>query len=83
MLLDEPTTGLDPGATAGVNALLASLRASGKTIVLSTHDLALAQTLADEVALLSRGRLLGAGPVPALEREIDALYREPAGEGSR
>jgi heme exporter protein A len=57
LLLDEPFTGLDPHATAMLEALLAELRAAGHAIVLSTHDLPRATALASRVVLLHRGRI--------------------------
>jgi len=49
LLLDEPTSALDPAATAAVVQVLRQLRARGMTLVLVTHDRALASDLADEM----------------------------------
>ena len=59
LLFDEPTTGLDPAAAADFRRLLADKLASGegKTIFLSTHNLAEAQEMCDRVAILDRGRI--------------------------
>lgn len=61
LLLDEPTTGLDPEARKGITALLADLIADGTTVVQATHDLEAARS-ADACLLLSDGRLVGQGP---------------------
>jgi heme ABC exporter ATP-binding subunit CcmA len=57
LLLDEPFSGLDPQATATLEALLAELRATGHAIVLSSHDVPRAAALASRVVMLHRGRI--------------------------
>jgi ABC-2 type transport system ATP-binding protein len=59
LLLDEPTTGLDPRSKLEVQDFVRELRAlHDTTILLCTHDLAEAETLAERVGILDRGRLL-------------------------
>lgn len=65
LLLDEPTAALDPAGTAQVEAAIAAFHARGVTVVMSTHDLGQARRLADDVAFLSRGRLVETGPAAA------------------
>ncbi|MFE1251007.1 zinc ABC transporter ATP-binding protein AztA [Streptomyces sp. NPDC058741] len=60
LLLDEPTTGLDPEAQERIGALLKGLVADGVTVVQATHDLEAART-ADACLLLRDGRLVGHG----------------------
>lgn len=60
LLLDEPTTGLDPEARDRIGALLTALVADGVTIVQATHDLEVARA-ADACLLLQDGRLAGQG----------------------
>lgn len=60
LLLDEPTTGLDPEARERIGALLTALVADGVTVVQATHDLHVART-ADACLLLQDGRLAGQG----------------------
>jgi zinc/manganese transport system ATP-binding protein len=60
LLLDEPTTGLDPEAKGRIGALLTALVADGVTVVQATHDLEAART-ADACLLLRDGRLAGHG----------------------
>lgn len=62
LLLDEPTSALDPAATQGVEEAVAAFHARGAAVAMSTHDLGQARRLADEVAFLSRGRLVESGP---------------------
>ncbi|WP_374222637.1 zinc ABC transporter ATP-binding protein AztA [Streptomyces spinoverrucosus] len=73
LLLDEPTTGLDPEARERIAALLAELVADGTTVVQATHDLEAART-ADACLLLSDGRLVGWG-IPDQVLTTEALAR--------
>ncbi len=57
LLLDEPTTGLDPKATAEFNALLAGLRQRGVAVLMVTHDLPGAAAVADHIGYLEQGRI--------------------------
>ena len=66
IFLDEPTTGFDPGARRAAWDVIRTLRDLGKTVVLTTHYLDEAQTLADRVAILQGGRILAEGPPDAL-----------------
>jgi len=59
LLLDEPTTGLDPRSKKDVQQLVLSLRTEhDATIVLTTHDMDEADRLCDRIALLDRGRVV-------------------------
>lgn len=58
LLLDEPFTGLDPGAARVLTRSLAELRAAGKTVILTTHDIEAGYRLADRVVVLRRGRVV-------------------------
>jgi ABC-2 type transport system ATP-binding protein len=66
LYLDEPTTGFDPAARRGAWDLVRQLRAAGTTILLTTHDMAEAQALADRVVLLSHGAVVAEGPPAGL-----------------
>jgi ABC-2 type transport system ATP-binding protein len=61
LFLDEPTTGFDPGARRVAWETIRSLRALGKTILLTTHYIEEAQQLADRVGVLREGRIVGLG----------------------
>jgi ABC-2 type transport system ATP-binding protein len=63
LFLDEPTTGFDPQARRSFWELLSSLRASGTTMLLTTHYLDEAEHLADRVGVIAGGRLLDVAPV--------------------
>ena len=58
ILLDEPTSGLDPKAGREFLDLLAGLRDEGKAILMSTHDIFRAREIADEIGIMSAGRLV-------------------------
>ena len=61
LFLDEPTSGLDPLAARAVRDLIVGLKHARRTIVLCTHDLAEAERLADEIAIIQRGRIVAHG----------------------
>ena len=58
LFLDEPTTGMDPVAAREFRTLVRDLRRQGRTVFLTTHDMAEAEALCDRVALIDRGSLL-------------------------
>jgi len=58
LFLDEPTASLDPGGSFRVEQTIAAIAAEGEKIIMSTHDLGLAQRLAGEILFLHRGRIL-------------------------
>jgi ABC-2 type transport system ATP-binding protein len=66
LFLDEPTTGFDPAARRQAWETIRSLRALGKTILLTTHYIEEAQALADRVAILREGRIVATGTPPEL-----------------
>jgi ABC-2 type transport system ATP-binding protein len=69
LLLDEPTTGLDPRAKLEVQGFIRDMRrAHDTTTLLCTHDMNEAETLADRVGILDGGRLLALEPAAALKR---------------
>jgi ABC-2 type transport system ATP-binding protein len=79
LLLDEPTTGLDPRSKLDVQKFVSELRAvHDTTILLCTHDLAEAETLADRVGILHAGRLLALEPAGELIERFGATDLEQA-----
>jgi ABC-2 type transport system ATP-binding protein len=71
LFLDEPTTGFDPEARRDFWELINGLKATGTTIVLTTHYLEEAEVLADRVAVIAAGRIVAAGSPHDLERGSD------------
>jgi len=79
LLLDEPTTGLDPRSKQEVQRFIREVRAEhDATVLLCTHDLAEAETLADRVGILDGGELLCLEPVDQLKARYDAATLEEA-----
>src|SRR5438046_2818138 len=79
LLLDEPTTGLDPRSKLEVQDFIREVWAShDATILLCTHDLAEAEALADRVGILDRGRLLCLEPVDDLKERFRSETLEDA-----
>jgi ABC-2 type transport system ATP-binding protein len=62
VFLDEPTTGFDPAARRTAWNVVRRLKALGKTVLLTTHYLDEAQSLADRVAIIKDGRIVAEGP---------------------
>ncbi|HXV87290.1 MAG TPA: ABC transporter ATP-binding protein, partial [Gemmatimonadales bacterium] len=75
IILDEPTSGLDPKAGAEFMELLAQLKAEGKTILMSTHDIFRAKEAADRVGIMQTGRLVATRTSAELAGDdLEALY---------
>ena len=66
LLLDEPTTGLDPENARDVRSLIQDLRNDGTAILLTTHEMSEAEKLADSVAVINRDRIIARGNVQEL-----------------
>ena len=75
LFLDEPTTGIDPAGRRTLWNVLADLADTGTTILLTTHDMVEAETLADRVGLLANGSLVASGSPEALIAEYGGESR--------
>jgi|SRR5918995_960270 ABC-2 type transport system ATP-binding protein len=79
LLLDEPTTGLDPRSKLEVQQFIREIRTShDATILLCTHDLAEAETLAERIGILDGGKLIALEPADELKRRYGAETLEEA-----
>src|SRR5438876_3023902 len=79
LLLDEPTTGLDPRSKLEVQEFIKEVRIEhDATILLCTHDMLEAESLADRVGLLDRGELLFLEPVDEVKRRYGVQTLEEA-----
>ncbi|MBI4731768.1 MAG: ABC transporter ATP-binding protein [Chloroflexi bacterium] len=67
LLLDEPTSAMDPESARLVRQSIASLRTANRTIIICTHNLVEAEMLADHIAIIYRGRILTQGTVEELK----------------
>jgi ABC-2 type transport system ATP-binding protein len=75
IILDEPTSGLDPKAANEFLAILHQLRAQGRAILISTHDIFRAKEISDTVGIMSEGKLLAVKTKAELEHEnLEKLY---------
>ncbi len=75
LLLDEPTTGLDPAGMRDMRLLIRRLADQGMTVVLSSHLLAEVEELCNRVAIVRSGRIVYEGLIADLKREAGATYR--------
>lgn len=85
LVLDEPFTGLDPLARIRFRELMRSLRAQGKSIFFSSHELGETELLCDKVAIMKKGRCCYQGPVSRLtgdgEKNLERLFLEVLEKG--
>ena len=79
VLLDEPTTGLDPIGTREMKDLIVSLKNQGKTVILCSHLLADVQDVCDRITILFRGRMQTLGHVKDLVQVKDITQVEAKG----
>ncbi|MGE0602047.1 MAG: ABC transporter ATP-binding protein [Dehalococcoidia bacterium] len=76
LLLDEPSSGLDPSAASAMERMIHELVAGGSTVLMNTHRLAEAERLCDRVAILRHGRLLELGtPGQLRDRLLGGVVR--------
>lgn len=82
LFLDEPTTGLDPQARRNFWNLIETIKAEGKTIVLTTHYMDEAYILCDEIAIMDHGKIIAQGsPKDLLEAHFnDVILQLPAND---
>jgi Cu-processing system ATP-binding protein len=83
LLLDEPSAALDPTGALLVRDLIGEIAAEGTTVLLSSHDLAEVDALADRVAIFASGWVSASGTIAELEmrvgaRGLEAVYRRLA-----
>jgi ABC-2 type transport system ATP-binding protein len=84
LILDEPMNGLDPAGMREMRAMILSLVAEGRTVVLSSHLLDEVERTCDAVAIVDRGRIIRQGPIAdllagtALEVEVECSQPEDA-----
>jgi ABC-2 type transport system ATP-binding protein len=78
LLLDEPTTGLDPRSKQDVQRFVANLRAThDATVLLTTHDMDEAEALCDRVAIIDGGRIVAEDTPDALKARVGREMGQP------
>jgi cobalt/nickel transport system ATP-binding protein len=75
LILDEPTSNLDPASSEEIMEMLDELNCAGKTLIISTHDVDLAYHWADEVILMEDGGVLRRGMGPEIFGDVDLIKR--------
>ncbi len=75
VLLDEPTAGMDPAAKASTRTTIVGLRDVGVTVLLTTHELADVELMADAIAIVDRGRIVASGTAAELAAGAEARLR--------
>ena len=75
LILDEPTTGLDPTSRRAVWRMLRRAVDRGASVVLSTHYMEEAEYLSNRIAIISAGKVIAVGSVPDLLRRLKRSYR--------
>src|SRR3970040_467882 len=81
LLLDEPTLGLDPHGARLVRDLIISLGREGKTVLLTTHDMAEAERLCGRVAIIARRRIIAVGHPARLHASAGGAEGRPGALG--
>jgi ABC-2 type transport system ATP-binding protein len=81
LVLDEPTNGLDPQAAADLRAMLVELVDEGATVFLTTHLLAEAERLCDQVSVIKQGRVVATGTPAELRRQATVQHVRVEGPG--
>ncbi len=74
LVVDEPRVGLDPRSARVVKDLLRAEAEAGKTVLMSTHTLAVAEEIADRIGILNRGQLGFLGTLAELRQELSAPH---------
>jgi len=84
ILFDEPTSALDPRTTAEIISLMTDLAASGQRMIVVTHAMSFARTVAHQVHILHAGRIAESGPPEQIfEDPQEAITREFLSEAAR
>tara|TARA_B110000014_G_scaffold103916_1_gene71314 strand:- start:571 stop:1287 length:717 start_codon:yes stop_codon:yes gene_type:complete len=78
LLLDEPASGLDPRYTKLLKDWIKNLSANGRTILLSTHIIEMAETLCDRIGIIDNGKLMAIGTVNEIQTSTGVRNLEDA-----
>ena len=78
VLLDEPASGLDPRYTKLLKDWIKNLAANGRTVLLSTHIIEMAENLCTKVGIIDKGQLLAVGTIPEIQASTGTNNLEDA-----
>ena len=78
IILDEPTTGLDPIALIHLKELIQKEKEKGKTVLITTHIMSVVEELADEIVFLLDGKIYFKGSIDALKKQTNQSNLEHA-----
>jgi len=81
LILDEPFTGLDPVSAESIRAAILDLRRNGSTVILSTHDMNVAESLCDSIFMIFKGRKVLDGTLEAIQLQYGNDTIRVAAEG--
>lgn len=81
LILDEPFTGLDPVSAESIRAAILDLRRRGSTVILSTHDMNVAESLCDSIFMIFKGKKVLDGTLEAIQRQYGNDTIRVAAEG--
>lgn len=70
LLLDEPTSAMDPESARLVRDLIKDLKSTRRTILICTHNLSEAEELADNIAIIRQGKIVASGTAPSLREQL-------------
>jgi len=74
LVMDEPTNGLDPFWMRELVQLLKEFKREGQMVIFSTHQLEIAEEVADEVVFMNEGQNVGTGPTATFREQFGSLY---------
>ncbi|MGC8579591.1 MAG: ABC transporter ATP-binding protein [bacterium] len=69
LIVDEPMVGLDPRGITLLKAIFRGMKKRGKTILMSTHDLYIAEQLSDRIGIINEGRMIALGTAQQLKEQ--------------
>jgi ABC-2 type transport system ATP-binding protein len=78
IVLDEPCSGLDVGATLVIRSLIQRLAATGRIVIYSSHELEMVEKVCSEVLILREGRVAAHAPTAQLRQQVNAASLEDA-----
>src|SRR6202035_4293997 len=83
IILDEPLTGLDAGSARQVKTVLREHVQAGRTVIMTTHILEVAERMADRIGVIAGGRLIAQGTLDDLRRQAATKAGTHEGDGSQ